>query len=632
MEERIQILRFKLRSPASSFQKADIFNELAWALRYENTKESLELSGEALKLSQEIDYNRGIAYGKLHQAVANFLLSHGEELVKNLLDAREYFESSEEEEAGLPICLNFLARVYESYGDYEHGLDYAQKALKEARKIGYREGEGDILSNMGLIYSRLCDFEQALAMYEESLKIRKELNHTKAIASSMNLIARVYSLTGDYSKALEYYQKTLDLRTRENDISGLPWTHLGIASLKEKTFNLEDAIKYYQESLRLNESVGEKRLEIQCLLGLGRIYTEQKKKEKGLDYLHRALDLAEEIKAKPLLYEIHLALGEIYEMNNEFGKALSHYKLYQKIEREVISAESQNRLKNQQIAFAVEQSKREAEIYQLKNVELKKAYDEIEEKNTEITDSIRYALRIQQAVLPPEEAFTKFMPEHFIFFRPRDIVSGDFYWMAQKDHQTVFVAADCTGHGIPGAFMSMLGTSFLNEIVGGMDKLQANDILEQLREQVIRSLHQTGREGETKDGMDLALCIYDKEKKQIQYSGAYNSLYFIRNGELNEIKADRMPIAIHWNTDQTFTNHEIQIESGDTIYIFSDGYADQFGGPEGKKFLYKQFRDLLLSVQDYSMEKQKDVLEKNFDEWKGESPQIDDVIVMGIRF
>lgn len=298
----------------------------------------------------------------------------------------------------------------------------------------------------------------------------------------------------------------------------------------------------------------------------------------------------------------------------------------------VISAESQNRLKNQQIAFAVEQSKREAEIYQLRNVELKKAYDEIEQKNIEITDSIRYALRIQQAVLPPEEAFTKFMPEHFIFFRPRDIVSGDFYWMAQKDHQTVFVAADCTGHGIPGAFMSMLGTSFLNEIVGGMDKLQANDILEQLREQVIRSLHQTGREGESKDGMDLALCIYDKEKKQIQYSGAYNSLYHIRNRDLTEIKADRMPIAIHWNTDQTFTNHEIQIESGDTIYIFSDGYADQFGGPEGKKFMYKQFRDLLLSVQDYSMEKQKDVLEKNFDEWKGESPQIDDVIVIGVRF
>jgi len=399
---------------------------------------------------------------------------------------------------------------------------------------------------MGLIYSRLCDFDQALAKYEESLKIRKELNHTKAIASSMNLIARVFSLTGDYSKALEYYQKTLDLRTRENDISGLPWTHLGIASLKEKTFDLEDAIKYYQESLRLNESVGEKRLEIQCLLGLGRIYTEQKKKGNGLDYLHRALGLAEEIKAKPLLYEIHLALGEIYEMTNEFGKALSHYKLYQKIEREVISAESQNRLKNQQIAFAVEQSKREAEIYQLRNVELKKAYDEIEQKNTEITDSIRYALRIQQAVLPPEEAFAKFMPEHFIFFRPRDIVSGDFYWMAQKDHQTVFVAADCTGHGIPGAFMSMLGTSFLNEIVGEMEKLQANKILEQLREQVIRSLHQTGREGETKDGMDLALCIYDKEKKQIQYSGAFNSLYFIRNGELNEIKADRMPIAIQW--------------------------------------------------------------------------------------
>ena len=632
MEERVKTLRESLKFAANSSQKADLLNELAWELRYENTKEALELSGKALKLSQELDYSRGIAYGKLHQAVANFLLSHAETLVQDLLDASEYFESSEEEETGYPVCLNFLARVYEGYGNYEQGLNYAQKALKEAKKIGYFEGEGDILSNLGLIYSRLSDFDRALESYEKSLAIREEQKNTKAIASSLNLIARTFSLKGDYPEALDYYQKSLDLRTKEKDISGLPWSHLGIASLKEKTADLKGAVYHYKESLKLNRSFGEKRLEVQCLLGLGRIYTEQKKKKEGLEYLQRALDLAEELKAKPLLYEVYRALGEFYEKTGDFGKALDQYKLYQKIEREVLSSESRNRLKNQQIAFATEQSKREAEIYQLKNVELKKAYNEIEEKNTEITDSIRYALRIQEAVLPQEELFNKFMPDHFIFFRPKDIVSGDFYWMTQKDHFSVIVAADCTGHGIPGAFMSMLGISFLNEIVGEMEKPVANEILGQLRAQVIKSLHQTGKEGEAKDGMDIALCVLNNKTNELEFAGAYNALYHIREGELTEIKADRMPIAIHRNEDPPFTNQKLRVEKGDTIYLFSDGYADQFGGPNGKKFMYKQFKSLLLSVQDLSMEKQKEIMAEEFDMWKGESDQIDDVILMGIRF
>ena len=632
MEEKIKELRNKLKSTTNSIQKADILNELAWELRYEDTKEALKLSSEALKLSKKLDYSRGIAYGKLHQAVANFLLSHAETLVQDLLDASEYFESSEEGETGLAVCLNFLARVYEGYGNYEYGLNYAQKALKEAKKIEYFEGEGDILSNLGLIYSRLSDFDRALEMYKQSLTIREKLGNSKAIASSLNLTARAFSLKGDYQEALEYYQKSLDLRTKENDISGLPWSHLGIASLKEKTGDLKGAVYHYKESLKLNKSFGEKRLEVQCLLGLGRIYTEQKKKEEGLDWLQRALELGEELKAKPLLFEIHKALGEFFEKTNDFGKALEHYKLYQKIEKEVLSTESQNRLKNQQIAFATEQSKREAEIYQLKNVELKQAYEEIEEKNREITDSIRYALRIQEAVLPQEELFNKFMPEHFIFFRPKDIVSGDFYWMTQKDHFSVIVAADCTGHGIPGAFMSMLGISFLNAIVGEMEEPKANEILEQLRAQVIKSLHQTGKEGEAKDGMDIALCVFNNKTNELEFAGAYNALYHIRNGELSEIKADRMPIAIHSIGDPSFTNHKLQIENGDMIYLFSDGYADQFGGPNGKKFMYKQFKNLLLSVQGYSMEKQKEIVAKKFDIWKGKLSQIDDVIVIGIRF
>ena len=180
--------------------------------------------------------------------------------------------------------------------------------------------------------------------------------------------------------------------------------------------------------------------------------------------------------------------------------------------------------------------------------------------------------------------------------------------------------------------MSMLGVSFLNAIVGEMEKPVANEILGQLRAQVIKSLHQTGKEGEAKDGMDIALCVFNNKTNELEFAGAYNALYHIRNGELTEIKADRMPIAIYRKEDPPFTNQKLQVKNSDTIYLFSDGYADQFGGPKGKKFMYKQFKNLLLSVQDQSMEKQKDIVEEEFDKWKGESDQIDDVILMGIRF
>jgi len=632
MPQSILSIKQKLKGLRNPTQKADLLNELAWKLRYENTKEALEISAQALKLSQKHGYQRGIAYGKLHRAVSGFLLSNEMNLVKDLLDAKEYFESVKEKEPGFPVCLNFLARVYESYGDYEHGLNYAQEALKEARKIKYREGEGDILSNLGLIYNRLSDYEQALESFKKSLAIRKKLNNARAVASSLNLIARTYSLKGEYIKALDYYKKSLALRKKENDTSGLPWSHLGIASLKEKALDPEDAIRHYQESLRLNESLGEKRLEVQCLLGLGRIYSGKGEKEKAYGYLNRALTLAGDIKARPLLYEIHLALGEMYERVREFDKALSHYKLYQKIEKEVLNNESRNRLKNQQIAFATERSKKEAEIYQLRNVKLKKAYKEIEEKNEQITDSIRYASRIQHAVLPQEDQYNDYMPEHFIFFRPKDIVSGDFYWIAKKGNDLIIAVADCTGHGIPGAFMSMLGISFLNDIVGGMEVPETNLILDKLRKQVITSLHQSGKEGEAKDGMDISLSVYNTKTRVLQYSGAYNPLYHIRQGKLTELKADRMPIAIYVNMEMVFSTKNLQIRKGDVIYMFSDGYADQFGGPEGRKFKYKPMKELLIDIHEQPMHKQKMILEKRFEQWKGSLPQIDDVILMGVRF
>ncbi len=284
-----------------------------------------------------------------------------------------------------------------------------------------------------------------------------------------------------------------------------------------------------------------------------------------------------------------------------------------------------------------------------RTAEIRQQKDEIEKQKEEITDSIKYAKRIQTAILPPAEIITAHLPEHFILFKPRDIVSGDFYWMKQLGDYTLIAAADCTGHGVPGAFMSMLGIAFLNEIASHRDKFAANEILNELRNQVKLSLRQTGKEGEAKDGMDIAFCVINKKHMKLHYAGAYNPLYLYRNKvlpapsddicaiefethNLFEIKADKMPIGIHISEKDGFTNHELDIKPGDTIYIFSDGFVDQTGGESSKKFLSKNFKNLLFSIQGLEMSNQKEVLNDTIENWKGTSSQIDDILVIGIRF
>ena len=259
--------------------------------------------------------------------------------------------------------------------------------------------------------------------------------------------------------------------------------------------------------------------------------------------------------------------------------------------------------------------------------------DEILIQKEEITDSINYASRIQNAILPIKDQFSKAFNDHFIIFKPRDIVSGDFYWIAEDEDKLYFTAADCTGHGVPGAFMSMLGISSLNEIHGNENNnLTASRILNLLREKIKFSLHQTGKEGENKDGMDMGLCILHKKKNIIEYAGAFNPLYLIRKGELIEYKADRMPVGIYHVEKESFTNHEIQIKKDDIIYIFSDGYVDQFGGPGQTKFKSSNLKKLLIEISTKPMSQQKQILEEQFVKWKGDLEQVDDVIFIGIKF
>jgi serine phosphatase RsbU (regulator of sigma subunit) len=268
--------------------------------------------------------------------------------------------------------------------------------------------------------------------------------------------------------------------------------------------------------------------------------------------------------------------------------------------------------------------------------ELQEQKNHLEKTNKKITSSIRYAHFIQKAVLPSGEFIKQFIPENFILFIPRDIVSGDFYWIKQVKNHVAVAAADCTGHGVPGAFMSMLGIALLNEIVRLDESPKANEILNELRKRVKTSLHQEYHRGTTTDGMDIALCIIDLESKEVQYSGANSPLYIVsenneeKTQKLIHVRPDRMPIGLYLN-EQPFTNHTIKLSTNDVVYLASDGYQDQFGGPSYSKYKPSRFKALLEEIYPHPLESQKEILFETFEKWRGGSRQLDDVLVIGVR-
>ena len=268
--------------------------------------------------------------------------------------------------------------------------------------------------------------------------------------------------------------------------------------------------------------------------------------------------------------------------------------------------------------------------------EVKKKNEKITEQNDQIKASIQYARRIQEALLPPEKVISEMLNEYFVFYKPRDIVSGDFYWFKKMKNTLIFAAADSTGHGVPGAFMSMLGIAFLNEIVTedfyASDNCTAAIILDNLRDKIKKTLRQTGSgDNQTSDGMDMSIVLINTENLMVQFAGAYNPLYIVRNNKLTEVHADKMPVGIYVKDDQNFTNKRAQLQKNDILYMFSDGYYDQFGEETGRKFMKKRFRELLEEISPKSMKEQYEILDKTFTEWKGNTEQSDDVLVTGIK-
>ncbi len=325
--------------------------------------------------------------------------------------------------------------------------------------------------------------------------------------------------------------------------------------------------------------------------------------------------------------------NEIASLSEQFNRMIEQLEsFFNELEEKVRERTAEIMAQKEEIEAQRDSIQEQRNILSDINHSLQKAYLEIEEQKKHIEDSIHYARRIQNAILPPDEFVSNLLPDSFVFYKPKDIVSGDFYWMAHKDGKAIVAAVDCTGHGVPGAFMSIVGNNQLNFAVNVRNVIRPDDILNALNEGVTKSLRQTRLTSSVKDGMDIALITIDYKKNKLDYAGGYNPLFIIRDNELMQFRADKFPIGGYMGEKlKNFTNNEVELKKGDVIYLFSDGYADQFGGPDDSKYLIKRFRDLLMKIHNEPMNEQKEILGQVHDDWRGDSVQIDDILVIGIR-
>ncbi len=561
--------------------------------------------------------------------------------------------------AGIAAVTNSMGVIYFTQELYDKALEVHFNQLERSRALGAKREIAGSLNNIGNVYNHLAaDSLKSLfgENYQDSIKIEPTDKYL-----------------GLFDEALRYYHESLEVREELGDVDGSVGCLLNIGIIYVNSGKPAQALEPLERALELNAELNNRANLANIYLWLGQVYLAFNNYNTSLEYLNNSLELALETDTKEVVKYIYNKMSEVYEKRKDYVQALKYYKLYFATNDSLTQEDRRKAIADMQVKYETEATEKEnalltaqSELQEAKisrtrtilvitiiaigifivmmlqlirqNNLKKKANKELAQKNAliteqkkEITDSIEYASRIQNAMLPPGDYVDSLMPERFILYMPRDIVSGDYYYITEKEGKTICVVADCTGHGVPGAFMSMLGIAFLNEIISKHIHLHTDYILGELRNHVITSLHQTGKEGESQDGMDLAIYILDPKSREIEFSGANNSLLVYRNGELIEAKADKMPIGIHTRNKEPFTRHNLELKKGDMVYTFSDGYPDQFGGPNQKKFMIKKFKNMLQEIHMKPMEEQKRVMVQTLKNWMAEADQVDDILVIGVR-
>jgi len=650
--------------------------------------QATEMFKKALTISEEIDDKTSIS--TCYNSLGNILFYQGDypQAIINYLMSLK-IDEEKGDSSGMADTYNNIGCVYFEQANYTKALEYYEKSLKiyEIIKDSDKDAISRCYNGFGNVYATQGDtttdktlkavlFSKAINFYNKSFKIKEELGDKFGMSRSYNFIGYALSLQKSYDKAIVFFLKSLALKEEVGDKAGIAIVLGNISQLNTELKQYNKAVIFAKRSLGIAKEIGSLDDEKQAYYYLYTAY-------KGLGFLNNALENHElYAKLNDSIFNQQknqqlTNIEAIYqsEKKQKEIELLEKTKVLQKteIKRQTTQKyafiigfasmlllvvitfysyrkiESQNNLikkKNEELNMQKEEILSQRDNLQLLNVELSQQKEEvitqrdeishqnsiIEKHNKKITSSIYYAQRIQKAILPSEANIKTLFPQNFVIFKPKDIVSGDFYWFEKKEDKIYFAAADCTGHGVPGGFMSMLSYNLLNDAINEQHIAKPSEIINFIGKRINKILRQRADDSSVKDGLDLALCCYDSKSMLLEFAGVQSTMFLISNNNIKEYSSDWHPIGEPFHDNFfAYSNTEINVTKGDSIYLSTDGYTDQFGGELLKKYTKKQLKEYLLSIHQLSMTKQKEKLENAFETWKGSHEQIDDVLLLGIK-
>lgn len=657
-----------------------------------NHDKALEYYQVALKKRIEIDDKQGMALsynniGNLYIAESNY-----DKAIENQEKALKIRQGINDK-AGMAMSYNNIGLIYTDKGEYQKALDHQLKSLAIKEELGDKYGMAMSYNNIGLIYYKLDNLNKALLYHSKSLDFNKQVGNKQGVAMSYNNIAIIYDRQKDFSKALENNLMSLKIRENIGDLRGAAMSYSNIGLIYSNQNDFDKALEYQLKALKIKVEIEDKIGLTISYINVASIYMKQAEHgdllqlKPAAEYIQKSLDLSKNIGYKDGEMNAYLSFSELNDVKKDYKEAFRYHKLYSISKDSLFSDESTKQMAEMNARF--ETAKKDKELIQKdaeikeqqaqtkqqelqrntliigfvlaiffslfifrsykqkqkanviiteqkndvekKNEIIKKQKAVVEIKNKEITDSINYAKRIQDAMLPSKKILNELFKQNFIFYQPKDIISGDFYWTTKKNNKLFIAAADCTGHGVPGALMSMIGISFLRQIINEMNVTDTAEILNKLHLMVLTALNENVNVRNSKDGMDIALLQIDLKTNKVEFSGAVRPLYLVDRNGLQIIKGDRFSIAGVKSIDESFSKSTIEAQPETALYMFSDGFADQFGGDGGKKFMIKKLQNYLLEIYNQSFEQQEKLLNKTFNDWKSDYEQVDDILVIGIK-
>lgn len=525
---------------------------------------------------------------------------------------------------------------------------------------------------MAALFMSTNDFNKAINYLEKSLKISLKLNSNEEILQCYQLLGNSNLSLNLTDLAMEYYERGLKLSEQANNQRYERQFLISIGSLYYQLYNDKEALKYFTKALKFNDN---KQTDINLCNNIGISLVNLERYKEAKPYLIEAYyNSRNSPKDKEKMLIASYNLAEVYEQLGDYKSAMDYIDIYINLNDSLnnvqntknlseIEAKYQNEKKEKQneilnerlksksmqmyfalgsilllcgLVFFVIRGLKQKQRANFKLEEKNKIIEEksliVEDQHNDIKSSIKYAERIQQAILPPDKLWKSILPKSFLLYQPRDVLSGDFYWVEETTEYIFVAAADCTGHGVPGALMSIVNYNLLNRAVLEKGLTKAGEILDNVNEWLTLSLHQTFQESTVRDGMDLSLCVINKKTKELNFAGAFNSIYILRNNTIEELIPDKQPVgAFIEDSIKPFTNRYTTLTNNDVVYMFTDGYADQFGGEKGKKFKYKNLQNLLLDIHQLPFDEQKTLAAKRISDWKGNLEQVDDILLIGFQ-